>query len=65
MEYAALFELDEGGFVITFPDFGWGVSQARRAWVEPKDVLNTRSRAELLAWLAQPKPRSSRVPSRG
>jgi DNA polymerase (family 10) len=30
----------------------WGVSQARRAWVEPANVLNTRSRAELLAWLA-------------
>ncbi|HEX5015797.1 MAG TPA: DNA polymerase/3'-5' exonuclease PolX [Candidatus Limnocylindrales bacterium] len=29
----------------------WGISQARRAWVEPKHVLNTRSRAELLAWV--------------
>jgi DNA polymerase (family 10) len=29
----------------------WGVSQARRAWVEPASVLNTRSRAELLAWV--------------
>jgi predicted RNase H-like HicB family nuclease len=28
MEYAALFEpAKEGGFVITIPDFGWGVSQ--------------------------------------
>ena len=28
MEYAALFEpAREGGFVITIPDFGWGVSQ--------------------------------------
>ena len=28
MEYAALFEpAEEGGFVITIPDFGWGVSQ--------------------------------------
>src|ERR1035437_8807375 len=28
MEYAALFEpAQEGGFVITIPDFGWGVSQ--------------------------------------
>ena len=35
----------------------WGVSQARRAWVTPADVLNTRSRAGLLAWLALPKPR--------
>ena len=30
----------------------WGVSQARRAWVEPANVLNTRSRADLLAWVA-------------
>ena len=30
----------------------WGVDQARRAWVEPRHVLNTRSRAELLAWVA-------------
>jgi DNA polymerase (family X) len=31
---------------------GWGVSQARRAWVVPSVVLNTKSRADLLAWLA-------------
>ena len=30
----------------------WGVAQARRAWVEPASVLNTRSRADLLAWVA-------------
>ncbi len=30
----------------------WGISQARRAWVEPRHVLNTRSRAELLEWVA-------------
>ncbi len=30
----------------------WGVSQARRAWVEPRNVINTRSRADLLAWVA-------------
>jgi DNA polymerase (family 10) len=40
-----------------FSYLGWGVSQARRAWVTPADVLNTRSRAALLAWLAMPKPR--------
>ena len=28
MEYAALFEpAEEGGFIITIPDFGWGFSQ--------------------------------------
>ncbi|HUQ43817.1 MAG TPA: DNA polymerase/3'-5' exonuclease PolX [Candidatus Limnocylindria bacterium] len=40
-----------------FDHLAWGISQARRAWVEPKDVLNARSRAGLLAWLASPKPR--------
>jgi DNA polymerase (family 10) len=30
----------------------WGISQARRAWVTPADVLNTRTRADLLAWVA-------------
>ena len=29
----------------------WGISQARRAWVEPRVVLNSRSRADLLAWV--------------
>jgi DNA polymerase (family 10) len=40
-----------------FSYLGWGISQARRAWVTPADVLNTRSRAGLLGWLALPKPR--------
>ena len=30
----------------------WGVEQARRAWVEPANVLNTRPLADLLAWVA-------------
>jgi len=30
----------------------WGISQARRAWVTPEVVLNTRPRADLLAWVA-------------
>ncbi|MFL5648291.1 MAG: DNA polymerase/3'-5' exonuclease PolX [Chloroflexota bacterium] len=29
----------------------WGITQARRAWVEPDNVLNTLSRADLLAWV--------------
>jgi DNA polymerase (family 10) len=40
-----------------FAYLAWGISQARRAWVTPADVLNTRSRSGLLAWLAMPKPR--------
>jgi DNA polymerase (family X) len=35
-----------------FEHLRWGISQARRAWVEPHHVLNTRSRADLLAWVA-------------
>jgi DNA polymerase (family 10) len=38
----------------------WGVSQARRAWVEPANVLNTRSRDELLAWV---RAKPGRVPA--
>jgi len=30
----------------------WGIDQARRAWVEPRHVLNTRPREALLAWVA-------------
>lgn len=33
-------------------DVRWGVSQARRGWVTPDVVLNARSRADLLAWVA-------------
>jgi DNA polymerase (family 10) len=33
-------------------DVRWGVDQARRAWVEPRTVLNTRGRDDLLAWVA-------------
>ncbi len=29
----------------------WGVDQARRAWLEPGRVLNTRRRDDLLAWV--------------
>jgi DNA polymerase (family 10) len=30
----------------------WGIGQARRAWIGPHAVINTRSRADLLAWTA-------------
>ncbi len=32
-------------------DTRWGVAQARRGWVTATDVLNTRSRADLLEWV--------------
>lgn len=33
----------------------YGIAQARRGWAEKKDVLNTRSVADLLKWLKTPK----------
>ena len=30
----------------------WGVDQARRAWVEPRQVLNARGLAQLLEWVS-------------
>jgi DNA polymerase (family X) len=38
--------------IAEFDHLRWGITQARRAWVEPGDVLNTRSRADVLAWVA-------------
>ncbi len=34
-----------------FDHLAWGVGQARRAWVGPAQVINTRPRAELLAYV--------------
>ena len=49
-----------------FRHLEWAVGQARRAWVEPAVVLNTRSRADLLAWVAgKPARLSGRPPARG
>ena len=39
----------------------WGVGQARRAWIEPATVLNTRTRAEFLDWVRRNDP--GHVPS--
>ncbi len=43
----------------------WGVAQARRAWIGPASVINTRSRADLLAWTrrSETASRRRRVPS--
>ena len=38
--------------VAEYDHLRWGVTQARRAWVQPADVINTRSRADLLTWVA-------------
>jgi len=40
-------------------DTRWGISQARRAWVTVADVMNTRSRADFLGWVAGKPDRTS------
>jgi DNA polymerase (family X) len=35
-----------------FDHLRWGITQARRAWVEPGDLLNTRSRTDVLDFVA-------------
>ena len=48
-----ILSIDSDAHKTTELDFlDWGISQARRAWVEPAAVLNTRSRQDLLAWVA-------------
>jgi DNA polymerase (family 10) len=41
----------------------FGVDQARRGWLEPADVLNTKSRRQLRSWLAR-KPAAGRSAAR-
>ena len=53
IEAGCILTIDSDAHSIRELDFiRWGVTQARRAWVEPANVLNARSRAELLAWVA-------------
>ena len=48
-----LLSIDSDAHYINELDYvRWGISQARRAWVTPDDVVNTRSRADLLTWTA-------------
>jgi DNA polymerase (family 10) len=52
-----LLSIDSDAHRIRELDFPrWGISQARRAWVEPARVVNTWALEELLAWVAA-KPR--------
>jgi DNA polymerase (family 10) len=67
LELGCILSIDSDAHATSeFEHLAWGVSQARRAWVTREVVLNTRSRADLVAWLATPKPRGPlpRVPSR-
>jgi DNA polymerase (family 10) len=54
IELGCLVSIDSDAHRLSeFEHLHWGISQARRAWVEPQVVLNTRSRAELTDWLAR------------
>lgn len=53
VEVGCLLSVDSDAHKVReFEHLEWGIAQARRAWVEPDRVLNTRSRADLLAWVA-------------
>ena len=54
VEVGCLLAIDSDAHRVSeFEHLDWGVSQARRAWVEPAVVLNTRSRADLLAYVGR------------
>jgi DNA polymerase (family 10) len=60
VEVGCILSIDSDAHKTTELDYlRWGISQARRAWVEPSGVLNTRSRAELLAWVGAKAERRS------
>ncbi len=53
VELGCLVAIDSDAHDIDELDYvRWGISQARRAWLTADAVLNTRSRADLLAWTA-------------
>lgn len=53
VETGCILSIDSDAHRIEELDFlRWGVAQARRGWVDPASVLNTRSRADLLEWVA-------------
>ena len=62
-EFGCVFTIDSDAHrTEELDNLRWGTAMARRAWLTPDRVLNTRSRAELLAWVAG-KPRRGADPS--
>jgi DNA polymerase (family 10) len=50
-EFGCLFAIDSDAHrTEELDNLRWGTAMARRAWLTPDRVINTRSRAELLAW---------------
>jgi DNA polymerase (family 10) len=51
-EFGCIFTIDSDAHRIEELDnLRWGVAMARRAWLTPDRIMNTRSRAELLEWV--------------
>jgi DNA polymerase (family 10) len=52
LEFGCIFTIDSDAHRIEELDnLRWGVAMARRAWLTPDRIMNTRSRAELLEWV--------------
>jgi len=52
-EFGCVFTIDSDAHrTEELDNLRWGIAMARRAWLTPERVLNTRPRAELLAWVA-------------
>jgi DNA polymerase (family X) len=52
-EFGCIFAIDSDAHrVEELDNLRWGTAMARRAWLTPAQVMNTRSRAELLEWVA-------------
>ncbi len=52
-EFGCVFTIDSDAHrTEELDNLRWGTAMARRAWLTPERVLNTRPRAELLAWVA-------------
>ncbi len=65
-EFGCVFSIDSDAHRIEELDnLRWGTAMARRAWLTPERVINTRSRAELLEWVAGKPARVGRVGERG
>jgi DNA polymerase (family 10) len=63
-EFGCVFTIDSDAHrTEELDNLRWGTAMARRAWLTPERVLNTSSRAELLAWAAG-KPARVADPSR-
>ena len=60
-EFGCVFAIDSDAHrTEEFDNLRWGTAMARRAWLSPAQVINTRSRASLLDWAAAKPERLAR-----